>query len=321
MVAPFSPEEKQKIINLYAGGLTGPRVAKTMGCSVAGVYRLLQRERIPRRDIYLQISKLKPKDMLEAARRYKSGEGVGRIAHSFGVDDTTLTERLRKIGIKLRNPPVRKTTNVTFFKDLDTPRKCYWFGFLCADGSIPAGVSRHRHLSSHLALKDKSILEALQRDLKSTNKIGFYEYNTPFKKNTKSAMLRMGSTQICADLIKHGFLQIKAGNAVPIGKIPHKNDFLRGYLDGDGSCYRVRRKKTKIAYKLMWCCQYKIILVKFLHILRHAGFRITKKSLAKQGIYYLNISGCVNATKIMSWLCEHESFGLKRKRPWLCPSA
>jgi hypothetical protein len=321
MVAPFSPEEKQKIISLYVGGLTGPRTAKAMHCSIAGVYRLLQRERIPRRDIYLQISKLKPKDVLEAARRYKRGESLGRISSSFGVDDTTLRERLCKIGIKLRNPPARKTANVTFFKDLDTPRKCYWFGFLCADGSIPAGVSKRRHLSIHLALKDKCILEALQYDLKSSNKIGFYEYDTPFKKNTKTAMLRMGSIQICTDLIKHGFLQIKAGNAIPIGKIPFKNDFLRGYLDGDGSCYRAHRKKTKVAYKMMWCCRYKAILVKFLYILRQAGFKITKKSLVKQSIYYLNISGCANATKIMSWLCEHESFGLKRKRPWLCPSA
>lgn len=321
MVAPFSPEEKQKIISLYVGGLTGPRTAKAMRCSIAGVYRLLQRESIPRRDIYLQISKLKPENVLEAARRYESGEGLGKISHSFGVDDETLRGRLHKIGTRLRNPPVRKTKNITFFQSLDTPRKCYWFGFLCADGSIPAGVSKRRHLSIHLAFKDRCILEALQRDLRSTNKILFYECDTPFKKNTKTAMLRMGSTQICADLIRHGLLQIKSGNPYPIGKIPHKNDFLRGYLDGDGSCYRAHRKKTKVAYKIMWCCQHKTILVKFLYILRQAGFKITKKSLAKQGIYYLHISGCANATKIMSWLCEHESFGLKRKRPWLCLSA
>ena len=130
--------------------------------------------------------------------------------------------------------------------------------------------------------------------------------------NARSSIIRIGSRAICDDLIRHGMLDTKIGDPSPISKVKFQNDYLRGYLDGDGYIYRVKMKGTK-NYRLSigWCCSHREILYKFGEILVRENI-IKRFTIVNRHIHYMLISGNIQAPRLMNWLCINEDFGLQR---------
>lgn len=316
MGRPLKLEIKEQIINRYNDGLTGLAISQLLNVSVATVYGVLKRASVKTRSTPGQLKKIPDDAIGRIIKLYNDGLSTPKIAKLYGVSAEVIRTRLNAAGRTLRDMRSR-TLNKRYFDKLNTPRKCYWFGYLCADGSIPGGGHHYNRLSIHIANKDAEILEELRSTLQSTNIIAKRIEHSKFKENYKTAYLQIGSKDVCEALLSHGFLDIKCGNVEPLKRVQYINDFMRGYLDGDGFIYYTKHKNLngpiKQSKHMGWCSQFKSILEYFGNILISNGL-ISKYTIIHPSIHYLKVGGNIQCTNIMNWLCYNERFGLERKR-------
>lgn len=125
-----------------------------------------------------------------------------------------------------------------YFKNIDTPEKAYWIGFIAADGNI---YRREGHLGLiSISVKDNDIelLENFQQELKTAKPISVIRDKR--RENTKMATLQISSDLLCNQLLEIG-IGIRKTFDLSISQIfsniPKKfwSSFILGYFDGDGS--------------------------------------------------------------------------------------
>ena len=137
------------------------------------------------------------------------------------------------------------TLNEEIFNQINSQEKAYWFGFLCADGSIHKSCTNQYVIQCKLSLNDINHLEKMKLFFE-TNKplyINTKNNKSSYNKNSKSVNFSLSSKQIYLDLEKYGCTPNKSLTLqFPKLKdelIPH---FIRGYFDGDGSVFPVKTK-------------------------------------------------------------------------------
>lgn len=120
----------------------------------------------------------------------------------------------------------------SFFKHM-TEKSAYLLGFIFADGH-----QNGSELSFHLSKKDKSHLYKIKKLLNSDHKIKSY--------NCQTVLLKIGSKEICSDLLSLGCMQNKTDNlSFPKMENIYKTHFIRGFFDGDGCFYYQKNGKNK----------------------------------------------------------------------------
>lgn len=171
---------------------------------------------------------------------YQEGNSCREIYEKYFKDRCKgypTIQGLLKRRIKMRRRGKRIDFDENFFENIDTERKAYWLGFIYADGN----VTRNR-LRIEIKEEDKYLLEELNKDLGSNNKIGLatstHEYNG-YIINKRNVYIGYCSDKLINDLAKHGVVPNKT---FKINKIPTISDklmrhFIRGYFDGDGTVY------------------------------------------------------------------------------------
>lgn len=136
------------------------------------------------------------------------------------------------------------TLNEEFFDELNE-KSAYWLGFLYADGYV------RKRKSSELRLKlkedDKSHIEKFNNDLGSNSPIKYYSDG-----KSNSCYVSINSNKLVSKLFELGCVQNKT-QEIRLPNIPNEfiNHFIRGYFDGDGSIYKV--KKLPNSYKITIC--------------------------------------------------------------------
>ena len=133
------------------------------------------------------------------------------------------------------------TYNKNYFEVINTKEKAYILGFLYADGCINSYYKNERlkAMTMEIQLKydDIELLEKIKNELEAnvpittkTNKIKDKIY--------KSCRMIVNCTGMCRDLIKLGCTPKKSLTLTfpneEILPIKFRNDFIRGYFDGDG---------------------------------------------------------------------------------------
>lgn len=219
----------------------------------------------------------------------------------------------------------RYNYNKNYFLTIDTPAKAYWFGFLCADGSITRFYAGEKLRSMSLELTVKSDDEGhLHKYLSAIESNTPIQYRDTYLKATdkvyKSCRSVVNNTHLCWTLINHGCTPCKSLNLkfpdeqdVPMQLISH---FMRGYFDGDGCIaqYDTKRQKTTV-----WTlCGTKDFLDHYASILIDNGICVnTLATPDRRGeqIYELRIHGLSNIHNIMEFLYRDsdESIRLDRK--------
>lgn len=87
-----------------------------------------------------------------------------------------------------------------------------------------------------VAEKDREWLEKFRTFLGYNGNIGTYQVNeSGYKPGVKYVRLLIGNNKIVEDLIKLGVIEHKSKLLSSIPNIPYIDDFIRGYIDGDGS--------------------------------------------------------------------------------------
>lgn len=166
----------------------------------------------------------------QAKELYLQGLSLTKIAKQLHIDRGTLSNNLKAENIEVINKQNITKFNENYFDVIDTEEKAYWLGFLYADGAISSGDRN----TVEVSLKSSDI-EHLKKFRKA---LGFNEDKNIYRdeircrfnfsnKHVKETLIKLGCTpQKSLTLIFPNEQQ------VPLELL---YDFLRGYIDGDGS--------------------------------------------------------------------------------------
>ena len=136
---------------------------------------------------------------------------------------------------------MKNTINVNYFKELNAPEKCYWLGFITADGSI---TPKRNKVSFMLKSTDIDILYKFKKAINTTNKIAVYDrYDKRTNKIYHLSSLQVCSAPFTQNLCTTGIDYDKSKH-FDFSKIPleYMDDFVRGLIDGDGGIMKTRLK-------------------------------------------------------------------------------
>lgn len=147
---------------------------------------------------------------------------------------------VRKAGLeqsvqsKVRYLPLKKkvkkhAVNSDFFKKW-SPEMAYILGFIAADGNICHSGNAH---TLHIASDDIDIIEKIKKVMHYFGPI----HQKPRFNQKISYSLRICDKEIFYDLMALGITERKSLNLNPKVLKLYVKDFIRGFLDGDGSVY------------------------------------------------------------------------------------
>jgi len=181
------------------------------------------------------MKKLTKDDQENIVIEYENGENIKNLSSKYNICTWSIYNVLKKYNIITR---IRKhKCNENYFEKIDNRIKSYWLGLLFADGYVR---QRRQCNGKHkqggivgLGLKesDKYVIEQFINDIESD-----YTLFLNIKDNKKYYKLEINSKKMSEDLIKLGCVPKKSLILKP-PKINNEYifDFIRGYIDGDGS--------------------------------------------------------------------------------------
>lgn len=186
-------------------------------------------------------------DKAEMQKLYDQYGSGNAIAKAIGIDPKTAYTWIAKHGITTKGTQgARKHHyNYRYFDHIDTEEKAYWLGFLLADGCVYQGSGGNSHrLQINLQGADYHHLEKFQEAIGSS-----YKIQRKTVKGSDVAILKVNSTQMCEDLMKHGVVPRKT----LVGVFPDVEELLyhhliRGFFDGDGSFTTSRSGSVHIKF-------------------------------------------------------------------------
>lgn len=213
--------------------------------------------------------------------------------------------------------------NKDYFKDIDSQEKAYWLGFITADGSVSKNS-----LAINLGRKDRCLLERFKLVLEASQEIIDHVQKSrvhTFRDGRKytfpcSEMSRITiyGKEIAENMNRLNVVQNKTKYMkMPIFPEKYARDFIRGVFDGDGTVYKVRRKKGSDAYYVSFSGQ-KIVL-EYINELLSSVLGINKSKLYSGGRgsngFYITWGGNKIVEKIYRFMYSDESvFSLQRKK-------
>lgn len=158
------------------------------------------------------------------------------IGNRFAAKADTISKYLKSQGIEVHcRPDVNKKMNESYFENIDSSKKAYFLGLIFADGSI-TNDSQGRAPMFRLELieDDLDVLLELKRELNIDSALRYSK-----RKNRKGTyVLSVRSKKLVEDLSKYNIIQNKT---YKVDEVVFPKDFLidfiRGYVDGDGSIY------------------------------------------------------------------------------------
>lgn len=239
---------------------------------------------------------------------YIGGMKNKELFTKHGIKCRALYRILRHHKIELRGGRHRYGGDSHFFDELNSESKWYWFGFLCADGCL----RRNGRLQVTLQRRDSSHLSLFRSHLSYLGPVAHSStFDKRYQKTYYRCCLAWQSPTIAEALTKQGLIAIKAGDLAPIQSIPDGNyhHFLRGYFDGDGSCFLGGAKKSSWRWRL--CSphqeQLEYMMSRCPVVARSNATRTNK------GIWVVQYNGKNIATAIANWLMNDATIYLARK--------
>lgn len=179
---------------------------------------------------------------------------IAKISSKFGINKKTLTKYLKEQNIEIVANGNKSEFNRTFFDVIDTEEKAYWLGFMYADGYI--GATEYS-VGLNISLKDINHLKKYNNALnykKGLNISETHQFGSSEKTNKNGETLYMVSTTIRDKQLWEG---LNSKGCIPnkslILTFPDESifcdkkliyDFIRGYVDGDGTLGVYPHSKT-----------------------------------------------------------------------------
>jgi len=251
-----------------------------------------------------------PKEVFEEYinRGYNSKE----IAKEFGVSLDLIYRVLKGLGLHTNYDLIRDRYakfNIHKFDIIDTEEKAYWLGMLYSDGCVD---TRYWRLCLGLAEKDKEHVFKFKKFLEDTREDSYVRiYNEELNgKHFKSFRYTVHNKYFTNNLIKLGCIPNKS----LVLKFPNENifsrkeliyDFIRGYIDGDGSISTNGRKRHRMRISVLGTLDVLEGIKKY--------FPQFNKITKRKNIYVMSCSAN-KADQVGYKLYENATIYLERKR-------
>lgn len=234
---------------------------------------------------------------------YLAGCSYKQLAHKYGCSTATISHSLHRAGVA---PRIKKCLiDAEYFETLDTPSKCYWFGFLCADGYV-------NRLKTCVRLKSADVghLQLFREAVGSTHSIRQVCRRSPFGL-FPHVVLEISSKQMSGHLLRHKIYDIKSGIIESLHTISFLSSWIAGYFDGDGW---ISFKRTHNQRVCAWgiCGPRPTIEFVLNEVASKCGFPLV--SVFPNGtVYKFQYGGSLRVRKICEWLGEYDLPRLSRK--------
>lgn len=165
----------------------------------------------------------------QAKQMYLNGISLTQIGKQLHMDRGRLSNNLKKDGIEIINKQNMTKFNENYFDIIDSEHKAYWLGFLYADGAISSSKNT---IELSLQASDSEHLKKFAIDLGFNEDKHIYidDIRCRFQctnKHLKERLIQLGCVPQKSLILKFPSFE----------QVPNKflYDFLRGYIDGDGS--------------------------------------------------------------------------------------
>jgi hypothetical protein len=206
----------------------------------------------------LSKSEFKNKIINMAIEEYKNtplyDKSIAKISSKYGINKKTLSKYLKEKNIEIVANANKSEFNRDFFDNIDTEEKAYWLGFMYADGYI--GATEYS-VGLSISLKDIEHLKKYNKALnykKGLNITETHQFGSKEHVNKNGDTLYMVNTIIRDKQLWEG---LNSKGCVPnkslILTFPDESifsnkkliyDFIRGYVDGDGTLGVYPHSKT-----------------------------------------------------------------------------
>jgi hypothetical protein len=207
------------------------------------------------------------------------------------------------------------SVNENYFDKINNEEKSYWLGFLYADGYVRLKDNKSGQLKLKLQRSDKNHIvlfnECLSSNYPIKNEISKVKYKNKVSVSEYSAV-SIYNTKLVKDLIKHGCLNNKTFKLeFPLLDDSLMRHFIRGYFDGDGCIYKVKKQEKSNQITIVgnnnFIDSLKLYLINKLNINR---INIKKNNNYK----YLRICNIDDCKKIKHYFYNDSTIFLKRKK-------
>lgn len=139
----------------------------------------------------------------------------------------------------------KKEHKSNYFRNIDCETKAYILGYLVADGSIEESIRKNRpsklvRLRFGCITEDDEIIRLIQQEIAPNNKLRYYQPKAPNRKQV--TILQICDKELISDLRTLYNIQPRKTyiSDFEFPNIPKQfeRDFIRGFIDGDGSIGR-----------------------------------------------------------------------------------
>jgi len=253
------------------------------------VSRTTVRNILKRHEVYVcrrRLKPLTPQQELDLCETYLNQKGLSRLSERYGVGWWVVVKVLKQHGVPLRNR--KKFVDESFFKNINTPVKAYWLGFLTADGYTNGTSTFLLNLSS---VDEKHVFE-FRNALNSDCTISRYI------RNKRSYIYLCISNGVFVSHLKK-FLNRDKVVSLSNGLLSH---FGRGLIDGDGCICLYKPKdgsKCKLIVNLLAKKSFLLDLNTLLPVKTSAKLRLHSSPSAN--VCEMRFNGC-KALALLNWL-------------------
>ena len=260
---------------------------------------------------------------------YQEGKTAKEISSLLGLKyHQPVYNYFRKKGWERNGKSGKRIYNVNenFFKCINTEKKAYILGFICADGHIEKD-----RLVITVSVKDKDILEKIKKALNSNHPIKEVKRENPYQNTDRKKLslleLKVNSVELVKPLFIMGLTTNKTYtlDSSILKYIPKylMRDFLRGYFDGDGNVFFGVRYISGYKYNINVCGNEDFLLNSFqtyfpsknklykdLYSKQCYVWKISQKDKVKDFMYYLYFNSSIflqrkyNEFRKIMWSCK-----------------
>lgn len=192
--------------------------------------------------VYTNERILTPEQELEIVNRYETDK-TSMLASEYGCSESKISQVWTKHNLRGKERRVYAFENQRYFQNIDSSDKAYYLGFIASDGCV-ARPKKYGHYDKQDILRitisrdDDYILQKFN-ELVKTDK--------PLMYRGKYVSLELSSNQMVEDVRNHGLDFRKTyGNTIADVPREYMPDFIRGYIDGDGSIRAVDESYSDI---------------------------------------------------------------------------
>ena len=240
---------------------------------------------------------------------------ISIVAKETGYPRTCITRYAKKYSLYQKKYTRKNKNNLSknYFKNIDTENKAYWLGFIMADGCMYEYKGQNKfQFSIKLKHDDIGHLKKFKKCIKFDGKI--YEGKNIRNNNVNEyCAIKIYDKTFCANLISCGIVKNKTGKEYIPDCVDEKYylDFIRGFLDGDGTIHGEIKKGKTATVSL---CSTNIYMLKQIQKYINNNLNIKMNINKYKKIYTLTSVKKYDVYILLKALYENKKMFLSRKR-------